>query len=181
MSWTLLIVIVVVLVLFGVYLSATAGRLDRLHHRVDMAYSSLDVQLLRRSSLALEVAMSGMIDPGAALVLADAAILAQDGDRPPLARGQAESDLTKAITVTIGSVEDTEALCATDEGRALIASLSGSIHKAALSRRFYNDAVRACRAVRRQQLVRLFRLAGRTAWPRTVEMDDDIPPGFRGR
>lgn len=181
MTWVYVGIAVVILIGFGVYLSATAGRLDRLHHRVDMAYSSLDAQLLRRSAAALEVASSGLLDPASSIVLSDAALNAQDNENPPLARGQAESDLTKAIAATIGSREDLELLSESEEGRALVDSLSGAIHRAALSRRFYNDAVRACRAVRRQGLVRLFHLAGNTDWPRTVEMDDDVPTGFQGR
>ena len=50
-----------------------------------------------------------------------------------------------------------------------------------LSRRFHNDAVRACRQVRKQRLVRWLRLAGRTPWPVTVEMDDTPPPGLTAR
>jgi hypothetical protein len=35
--------------------------------------------------------------------------------------------------------------------------------------------------VRRQRLVRLFRLAGHTPWPETWEMDDAMPEGLRSR
>lgn len=38
---------VVALILIGVYLSWTAGRLDRLHSRIDAARAALDAQLLR--------------------------------------------------------------------------------------------------------------------------------------
>lgn len=181
MNWFLLILIVVVIVVFAVYLSATAGRLDRLHHRVDTAYASLDLQLVRRSVAAYEIAESGLIDPAASIVLSDAAMKAQEDRNPPLARGQLESNLTKAIAATIGSREDVEALCETARGRQLVEALSGSIHRAAIARRFYNDAVRACVAVRRQRLVRMFHLEGNTELPRSVEMDDEIPIGFVGR
>lgn len=173
--------IVAVLAIFGVYLASTAGRLDRLHHRVDTAYASLNAQLLRRSSIALELAMSGELDPAASLVLADAAIRAQENEGDPVDRAQPESDLTKALAATIGSRDAVDLLFANDEGSRLGAKLSSSIHQAAISRRFYNDAVRACRAVRRQHLVRWFSLAGHTPLPQTVEMDDEVPPGFEGR
>ena len=84
MMWAV-IGIVAALAVFGIYLASTAGRLDRLHHRVDTAYGSLNVQLLRRSSVALEVAMSGELDPAASLVLADAAIRAQENEGDPVA------------------------------------------------------------------------------------------------
>ena len=67
------IVIVIAAALFmGVYVSWRAGRIDRLHARVDMARAALDVTLLRRSSVALELATSGILDPATSLLLAAA-------------------------------------------------------------------------------------------------------------
>lgn len=178
--WTA-VAILAVLVLFGVYLASTAGRLDRLHHRVDTAYASLNAQLLRRSTIAIEVALSGELDPAASLVLGDAAFRAQENEGDPVDRAQAESDLTKAIAATVGSRDEVDVLFETEQGKRLGNQLSSSLHRTAISRRFYNDAVRACRAVRRQHLVRWFSLAGHTPLPQTVEMDDEIPAGFEGR
>lgn len=181
MNWWYVVVAALILIPFGIYLSATAGRLDRLHHRVDMAYLALDNMLLRRSSVAYELAESGLIDPASAIVLADAAMAVQDEGGPPLSRGQLESDLTKAIEATVGSREDVEALCQSGAGRDLVDALSGAMHKASIARRFYNDAVRACVDVRRQRIVRAFHLEGKTDLPRPMEMEDSIPPGFQGR
>ena len=50
------ILIAVAAVLVGVYVSWRAGRLDRLHARVDGARAALDAALVRRSSVALELA-----------------------------------------------------------------------------------------------------------------------------
>ena len=67
------IVIVIAVALFiGVYVSWRAGRIDRLHARVEMARTALDVTLLRRSSVALELATSGLLDPATSLLLASA-------------------------------------------------------------------------------------------------------------
>ncbi len=67
------IVIVIAVALFiGVYVSWRAGRIDRLHARVDMAQAALDATLLRRSSVALELATSGLLDPATSLLLASA-------------------------------------------------------------------------------------------------------------
>ena len=77
------IVIVVALALFtGVYVSWRAGRIDRLHARVEMARTALDVTLLRRSSVALELATSGLLDPATSLLLA-AAVHGTSRRRPP--------------------------------------------------------------------------------------------------
>ena len=67
------IILVIAAALFvGVYVSWRAGRIDRLHARVDMARVALDVTLLRRSSVALELATSGLLDPATSLLLAAA-------------------------------------------------------------------------------------------------------------
>ena len=54
------------------YVSWRAGRIDRLHARLEMARAALDVTLVRRSSVALELATSGLLDPATSLLLAGA-------------------------------------------------------------------------------------------------------------
>ncbi len=56
----------------GVYVSWRAGRVDRLHARVEAARGALDAALVRRSSVALELASSGLLDPATSLLLAQA-------------------------------------------------------------------------------------------------------------
>ena len=60
-------------VICALYLSVTAGRLDRLHRRIDSSRASLDVQLARRQAVASELAASGLLDPSTATVIAAAA------------------------------------------------------------------------------------------------------------
>lgn len=175
--WTVAVTIAAV-VLVGLYLSMTAGRLDRLHRRIDMARLSLDAHLLRRSSVAIELAASGVLDPASSVVIADAAHgarLATDAD--PLDRALAESDLSKALSAVLDSRGDVDDLRELDGGE-LLDELAAACSRVALSRRFLNDGVRACRQLRRQRLVRWFNLAGRTPWPETVELDDSLPAGF---
>lgn len=179
MIW--LVLAVMALALFALYLSSTAGRLDRLHHRVDAGLAALDIQLTRRSALVMKLATSGYLDPAASMVLADAAQAAQVPGQGPIARAQAESDLTKVLCAAFASEDDIEALAQPPGGAEFVDGLADAVHRAAMSRRFYNDAVRACRAVRRHRLVRWLRLAGSAPWPRFVEMDDSIPAGFIGR
>ncbi len=67
-----LVLLIVAALFVGVYVSWRAGRIDRLHARVDMARAALDATLLRRSSVALELATSGLLDPATSLLLAGA-------------------------------------------------------------------------------------------------------------
>lgn len=66
----------------GWYLSFSASRLDRLHHRIEGARSALDAQLVRRAEAALELATSGLLDPATGLLVAGTAadaLAAEDG------------------------------------------------------------------------------------------------------
>ena len=78
------IVLIAAAVLFlGVYVSWRAGRLDRMHTRLEAARAALDVTLVRRSSVALELASSGLLDPATSLLLAGAAHDARGGNGDP--------------------------------------------------------------------------------------------------
>ena len=178
-GWWWLAIAAVVIVLLSLYLSMTAGRLDRLHRRLDAAETSLDVQLLRRSALVLDLASTGLFDPATTVVLADsahAARAAQDDDR--VARGLIESNLTRALVETLPDREEVEEFVDDPEAMQMLGELRSTCVRLQLSRRFLNDGVRACRQVRKQRFVRWFRLAGRTPWPESFEMDDTPPPGL---
>ena len=93
MEW--LVPIMMIVLLFGLYLSWTAGRLDRLHWRVDKSRAALDAQLLRRSGAALDIAGGGLLDPASSVLVADAASRARTVEES--GREQAESELTEAL------------------------------------------------------------------------------------
>lgn len=155
------------------YLTWTATRIDRLHARVEGARSALDAQLLRRSSVALELATSALLDPATSVLLAgvahDARAAGPD-DREPV-----ESDLTKALRATFDDTDTVAAVGTDPYGAELLAELEAAARRVQLARRFHNDAVRATVAVRRQRVVRYLRLAGRAPMPETVEMEDTVP------
>ncbi len=155
------------------YLSFSAARLDRLHARVEGALSALDAQLVRRASVSMQLATSGMLDPATALLLADAAHEAREAKEPE--REQAESDLTKALLAAFAEPDVVPALDADPVGRALAQELAAACLRVQLARRFLNDAVGAARVVRRKWVVRSLRLAGHAPWPPTFEIDDTPP------
>lgn len=80
------------------YLSWTAGRVDRMHARVEAARATLDAQRHRRSGIALEIAVSGLLDPASAVLVADSAHRARAA--APGDEELAENDLTRALGAT---------------------------------------------------------------------------------
>lgn len=180
LSIALLVAAVAAVAALALYLSMTAGRLDHLHRRIDTARLAFDAHLLRRSSVALELAASGALDPVASILVADAAHVARmASDADVDARARAESDLTAALAAALSDPLDSEDARSVLGGAALVDELDAACRRVALSRRFLNDAVRSCRLLRRQRAVRWFRLAGpRTPMPLPWEMDDTLPPGL---
>lgn len=184
-AWTIVAILVIV-GLIVLYLSQTAARLDRLHHRVDTSRTALQGQFMDRANEVLSLAGSGRLDPATALVLADAADTALTAARSTGAafdapRCAAESALTKSLDAAMSNQDLVAEVHAQPGGETTLADLAAAVQKAAWSRRFHNDAVRSCLAVRRQRLVRLFRLAGSAPLPRTVELDDEVPAALRSR
>lgn len=170
---TTVIWIVVALVAVGVYLSWTAGRLDRLHARIDAARAALDAQLLRRASVAQELATSGLLDPAASMVLYEAAHAARQASDEE--REMAESDLSQALRAVFGEPAQVEVVREAPGGAEAVKELTAGVRRVPMARRFHNDSVRAARAVRRHRLVRYFRLAGHAPFPLSFEMDDEPP------
>jgi hypothetical protein len=88
-----LILAIILLLLW--YLSFSATRLDRLHHRVETSWANLDGLLQRRAAVALEIARSDRADPASSLLLTAAAYQARDASI--VNRSHAESDLSGAL------------------------------------------------------------------------------------
>jgi hypothetical protein len=167
------IIVIAVLAILGVYISWRAGRLDRLHARLEAARFALDAALVRRSSIALELASSGLLDPATSVLLAGAA---HDARSAEAAREMPESDLTRALRAVF-SQPDFRALLAGQEGaEELLGELESASHQVFLARKFYNDAVAATLVARRRWLTRAFRLAGRAPKPEFFEIDDSLAP-----
>src|SRR5258707_4505424 len=96
------IVVVAAIAIVGVYVSWRAGRLDRLHARLEAARCALDAALVRRSSVALELASCGLLDPATSVLLAEAA---HDARAAQTGRELPESDLTRALRAVFSQPE----------------------------------------------------------------------------
>jgi hypothetical protein len=172
---TLLIVLLVavVMVLTGVYISWRAGRLDRLHIRLETAWEALDAALVRRAAVCLELAGSRILDPATSLVLAAAAHEARTAGSDE--REHAESDLSRTLRAVIDQERLRERLAELPSGPDLLDELDTAVAKVVYARRFYNNAVAVTRAAQRRWLARTLRLAGHTEYPQFFEIDDGPP------
>lgn len=166
--WVLLAVVVVLL---GVYLSWTAGRLDRLHARVDAAWAALDAALVRRAAAARAVVLHLPPRAPQSAALEQAAATALEGG--PVAREAVENDLSSALRAALP-------LLPAEAGEAALAELSVACARVRLARSFHNSAVADSRVLRVRRLVRLLHLAGHRAMPQHFDMDDGalsaLPP-----
>lgn len=194
---TVVLAVLVALLVLGWYLSFSASRLDRLHHKVEAARVALDVQLVRRAAAAIE--MAAHLDPASALLVTDAATramvageqadydLARTGRDPlelPPELEAVESDLTRALQAAFAEPASGEAEGAAGgspqpapDPFALDAEkvLAQACDRVQLARRFHNDAVAQAQRVRHKRVVRWARLAGRAPMPEMVEFDDTVP------
>lgn len=170
------LVVIAALFVTGVYVSWRAGRLDRLHTRVETARASLDAALVRRSSVVVELASSGLLDPAASIVLADCA---HDARSATTGRELAESNLTRALRTVLSQPDFSAWMEGRDGAEEVLGELESTAHQVFLARKFYNDAVAATVAARRRWLARVLRLAGGAPMPEFFEIDDSLTPTGR--
>ena len=163
--WLLVILAVMV---SAWYLSFTATRLDRLHHRVETSWANLDVLLQKRAAVALEIAHSDIADPASSMLLTAAAYQARDANIQN--RSQAESGLSGARGLLL---EDSEHL-ATKADSALLTELSVLTDKIRVAIAIHTDAVARTQMVRGKFVVKAFRLAGTAPLPITYEFETDV-------
>lgn len=162
---TLLAVGIAVALVLGVWLAATANRLDRLHVRTDAAWAALDAALARRAVVARAVAAATALDDVGADKLRAVAERAEGTPRSE--REEAENAL---------SLE----LAAVDRGRlplALAAELLDAEQRVVIARRVHNDAVRDTLGQRRRRPVRWLKLAGTAPQPEYFEI---VEPALTG-
>lgn len=172
MTWWYLVVIVVLLAL-GAWLYSTANRLDRMHHRIDVARGSLDTQLLHRSATSLELASSEVLDPARSLLLLEAAREARS--TPPGESEDAESDLSAVLRAVLPDPNEVRTLKEDPAVGQLLSELGDDCRKVELARRFHNDIVASALDLRSRRRVHWMGLAGRAPEPTTINFDDTPP------
>ncbi|RZS34378.1 hypothetical protein EV193_109165 [Herbihabitans rhizosphaerae] len=155
---TLLVILLVLVLLVGPWLVATANRLDRLHVRTDAAWAALDATLARRAVLSRAIAAAGCLGPDRADRLRAVAERAEHTPRGD--REEQENELSGLLSEV-------------DRARlplVLAADLVDAEQRVVIARRVHNDAVRDTLVQRRRRVVRWLKLAGTAPRPEYFEI-----------
>ena len=161
---TLLWVPLLVLIMIW-YLTFSATRLDRLHHRAETSWANLDAILQRRAALAIDIAHLPKIDPATNLLLTAAAHQARDADIAE--RSEAESGLTGALALLR---DDDEIVRSYPE---IFRELDTLTERLRIAIAIHVEAVSAARSRREKLIYRIFRLAGHAPLPVKYAFEDD--------
>lgn len=166
---TLVVTVVTLVVVVATYVTWTAGRIDRMHVRVEAARAALDAQLVRRAAAVTELSAYARVHE---LLDADVADRLHACARAALeasgaAREGAENDLSRALRTASEQLRSPD-----DEARRLFGELETAGTRAALARQFHNHAVRDTLALRWRRVPRLLRLGHKLPLPSYVEIDD---------
>ncbi len=162
-----IVLALVVLAVLGVYTSWTAGRLDRLHARVDAAWAALDAALVRRAAAARAVSLRLPPRAPQTAALEEAATAALHGG--PVARQAVENDLSNALREALPLLPE-------QGSEQVRQELDDAARGVRLARSFHNSAVTDTRSVRGRRLPRALRLAGHRVMPQHFDMDDTALP-----
>jgi len=149
------------------YLSFSASRLDRLHHRVETSWATLDSLLQRRAAIALEIARSSITDPATSLLLTASAYQARSADVED--RSSAESVLSGALGMMLLERESIVSKSDLD----LLHELEQLTDKIRISIALHVEAVTRTQLIRGKIVFRIFRLAGTAPLPVTYEFEAD--------
>jgi hypothetical protein len=148
------------------YLTFSANRLDRLHHRVETSWANLDSILQRRAALAGEIAHLNEIDPATNLLLTSAAHQARDAEISE--RSEAESGLSEALKLLRQESDIPELY------PEIFSELDSITDRLRTAIAIHQESVTATRKRREKLIIRAFRLAGRAPLPITYPFEDDV-------
>ena len=148
------------------YLTFSANRLDRLHHRVETSWANLDSILQRRAALAGELAHLNEVDPATNLLLTSAAHQARDAEISE--RSEAESGLSEALKLLRQESDIPELY------PEIFSELDSITDRLRTAIAIHQESVTATRKRREKLIIRAFRLAGRAPLPITYPFEDDV-------
>jgi hypothetical protein len=167
MTKSIFLFVIIVLILAW-YLSFSATRLDRLHHRVETSWEHLDALLQRRAAIALDIAHKSNLDPATYLLLASSAFQAREATI--IERSEAESALSESLRLLQSDSQDVTGTIALSS----LTELESITDKIRMSINIHLEAVNAVRNLRSKVVFRVFRLAGHAPLPVHYAFEDDV-------
>jgi hypothetical protein len=159
--------LVVLALILGWYLSFSATRLDRLHHRVETSWEHLDALLQRRAAVAIEIAYKCELDPATYLLLASSAFQAREANISE--RSDAESSLSESLKLLQIDSQDLSGTISPE----LLDELASITEKIKIAINIHLEGVNAVRNLRSKLVFRVFRLAGHAQLPLRSAFEDD--------
>ena len=161
------LVLTLVVLLFVWYLSFTASRLDRLHHRVETSWEHLDALLQRRAALALEISHQSDLDPATDLLLTQSAYVSRED--AIIDRNDAERSLSESLKFLRESAQNGEVSISV----SLLDELTNLTEKITLAVAIHLEVVRSVARLRSRLIYRLFHLAGKAKLPRIYSFEEE--------
>lgn len=159
--------LVVLALILGWYLSFSATRIDRLHHRVETSWEHLDALLQRRAAIAIEIVHKSELDPATYLLLASSAFQAREASISE--RNDAESSLSESLKLLQIDSKDLSGTISPE----LLAELASITEKIKIAINIHLEGVNAVRNLRSKLVFRVFRLAGHAQLPLRSAFEDD--------
>ncbi len=162
-----IISVAVLLLLFAWYLSFSASRLDRLHHRVETSWEHLDALLQRRAALALEISRQTDLDPATDFILLQSAYVSRE--EAIVDRNDAERSLSESLKLLRESARNGEFTISV----RLLDELTALTEKITVAILIHLEAVNSVAKLRSRFIYRLFHLAGKAKLPRVYSFEED--------
>lgn len=171
------IVLVLVLFIYAIYLSNVAGRLDRLHLKVENARQALDRQLALRTSICKEIIKLSVLDQNLVSELENALKDSIQEESLEI-HTQQEWEIETRVSIALSNIFDDEKITKIINDKKLLTEIAAAIRRVSYALTFYNDAAKSAIKVRRRWTVRFFRLFGRAAMPEIISFQVQIPRGI---
>ncbi len=160
--------VALIILLFAWYLSFSASRLDRLHHRVETSWEHLDALLQRRAALALEISHQTDLDPATYMILLQSAYVSRE--EAIIERNDAERSLSESFKFLRESALSGEVLISVP----LLEELTVLTEKITLAVAIHLEAVSSVAKLRARNIYRLFHLAGKANLPKIYSFEEDV-------
>jgi len=162
-----------ILLLFIWYLSFSATRLDRLHHRVETSWEHLDALLQRRAAIALDIARETDLDPAMDILLTASAYESRKLDSNLADYAMNRSDAESMLSESLKFLREAAQSGDLDVKISHLDQLATVTDKVKIAIAVHIDAVNAVQNLRGKFLYRAFHLYGRAKLPFRYSFEDD--------